>query len=62
MEAAKNMEMNASRTVDSFDSVAAVFQHRIDTYSEKVCIREKEFGIWNEYTWADWGEDAQLIG
>ena len=62
MEAAENMAMSASRTIDSFDSVAAVFQHRVNTYPEKVCIREKDFGIWNEYTWADWGEFAQLIG
>ena len=54
--------MTTDRTFDIFDSVGAVFQHRVDTYSESVCIREKDFGIWNEYTWADWGEHAQLIG
>ena len=56
------MAMTTDRTFDIFDSVGAVFQHRVDTYSESVCIREKDFGIWNEYTWADWGEHAQLIG
>ncbi|MYC26290.1 MAG: long-chain fatty acid--CoA ligase [Gammaproteobacteria bacterium] len=54
--------MSGERTFDSFDSVGRVFQHRVDTNPEKVCIREKDFGIWNEYTWADWGEFAQLIG
>lgn len=54
--------MSMHRTFDSFDSVGAVFQHRVDSFPEDVCIREKDFGIWNEYTWADWGEYAQLIG
>lgn len=54
--------MSTDRTFDSFDSVGAVFQHRVDEFPENVCIREKDFGIWNEYTWADWGEYAQLIG
>ena len=62
METAQNMAMSTDRTFDSFDSVGAVFQHRVDSFPEKVCIREKDFGIWNEYTWADWGEYAQLIG
>ena len=56
------MAMSKDQTLDSFDSVGAVFQHRVDSFPEKVSIREKEFGIWNEYTWADWGEYAQLIG
>ena len=56
------MAITASPPIDSFSSVAAVFQDRVETYPEKVCIREKDFGIWNEYTWADWGEYAQLIG
>ncbi len=56
------MAMSMHRTFDSFDSVGAVFQHRVDSFPENVCIREKDFGIWNEYTWADWGEYAQLIG
>ncbi|MYD45251.1 MAG: long-chain fatty acid--CoA ligase [Gammaproteobacteria bacterium] len=54
--------MSTERTFDSFNSVGAVFQHRVDINSERVCIREKDLGIWNEYTWADWGEFAQLIG
>lgn len=54
--------MNGSRSMDSFNSVSAVFQDRVEQFPEKVCIREKDFGIWNEYTWADWGEFAQLIG
>ena len=54
--------MSTDRTFEAFDSVGAVFQQRVDNNPESVCIREKAFGIWNEYTWADWGEFAQLIG
>lgn len=62
MEATEDLAVSTLPPIDSFDSVATVFQHRVDSFPQKVCIREKDFGIWNEYTWADWGEYAQLIG
>ena len=62
MEATQDLAMTESLAIDSFSSVAAVFQHRVEEFPGKVCIREKDFGIWNEYSWADWGEFAQLIG
>ena len=28
----------------------------------KIALREKDFGIWNEYSWAEYGEQARLTG
>lgn len=47
---------------NSSTTVPRVFQQRVDELPDKVVIREKDFGIWNEYTWSDWGEQAQLVG
>ena len=62
-----NMSTEADRTgdveTDGCTTVAALFRKRIaDLGAAKVAVREKDFGIWNEYTWADWGERARLVG
>lgn len=48
--------------IDGCDTVAALFWHRCRQLPDKVAMREKDFGIWNEYTWSDWGEQARLVG
>ena len=54
--------MTLSSTVHGFDTIPQLFQHRVDTLDEKIVIREKDFGIWNEYSWKDWGEHARHVG
>ena len=54
--------MNDRVEIDSAETIPQLFQRRVDELPDKVAIREKDFGIWNEYTWSDWGEQAQLIG
>ncbi len=52
-----------SRTViDGCDTVPSLFRQRVAELGAKVALREKDFGIWNEYTWADYGEHARLAG
>jgi long-chain acyl-CoA synthetase len=48
--------------IDGCTTVAALFAKRVRERADKVALREKDFGIWNEYTWADWGEQARLVG
>jgi long-chain acyl-CoA synthetase len=48
--------------VDGVDTVPALFWNRVTDWSDTVAIREKDFGIWNEYSWRDVGEQARLIG
>lgn len=48
--------------IDGCNTVSALFWKRVTQVADKVVIREKDFGIWNEYTWADFGEQARLVG
>ena len=48
--------------IDGCETVPALFRKRVADLGEKVAIREKDYGIWNEYSWADYGEQARLVG
>ena len=49
-------------TVEGFDTIPGLFWYRVITVPDAVAMREKDFGIWNEYTWRHYGEQAWLIG
>jgi len=49
-------------TIDGCNTVPRLFWKRVNERGEKVAFREKDFGIWNEYTWADYGEQARRAG
>ncbi len=44
------------------DTSARLFRKRVQELGERVAIREKDFGIWNEYSWAEYGEQAEWCG
>ena len=48
--------------VDGCSTISALFAHRVANYPDKVALREKDFGIWNEYTWAQYGDFARWVG
>ncbi|MCE2459807.1 MAG: AMP-binding protein [Pseudomonadales bacterium] len=52
----------ATTAIDGCDTVAKLFRKRVADLAEKVAIREKDFGIWNEYSWTEYGEQARLAG
>ena len=55
--------MSEAITINGCNTVPALFRHRVrEQERAKVALREKDFGIWNEYSWADWGEQARLVG
>ena len=56
-----NMNVTSEVLVDGCATIPALFQKRVADHGTKVAIREKDFGIWNEYTWADWGLRARLV-
>ncbi|MCY3814319.1 MAG: AMP-binding protein [Gammaproteobacteria bacterium] len=56
-----NAESTGEVLIDGCATVPALFQKRVADLGAKVAFREKDFGIWNEYTWADWGEHARLV-
>lgn len=51
-----NIEIDGCRTI------AALFHKRTQELPDKVALREKDLGIWNEYTWSHYGEQARLAG
>ena len=50
------------QVIDGCNTVSALFWHRACTFPDKVALREKDFGIWNEYTWSEWGRQSSLVG
>ncbi len=49
-------------TIDGHSTVAALFWDRVSRFPGKVALREKDFGLWNEYTWQDYGDSARSVG
>jgi len=49
-------------TIDGCSNVPALFWQRVTNLPERVVIREKDFGIWNEYSWQDYGNFAKRAG
>lgn len=43
-------------------TIGQLFWKRVVELDERVAIREKDFGIWNEYSWRHYGEQAKLAG
>ena len=43
-------------------TISQLFEQRVNSMPNKVALREKDFGIWNEYTWQAYGDHARWIG
>ena len=52
----------SATAIDGCDTLPALFRKRVADLGSKVAIREKDFGIWNEYSWTDYGEQARFAG
>ncbi|MCJ7714918.1 MAG: AMP-binding protein, partial [Anaerolineales bacterium] len=48
--------------IDGCDTIVKLFRHRVQQLDGKVAMREKNFGIWESFTWADYGNKAREIG
>ena len=59
---AANTTTDAATVIDGCRTIPALFRKRIREHGDKVALREKDFGIWNEYSWAEYGEQARLVG
>jgi long-chain acyl-CoA synthetase len=53
---------NSTVTVDGCTTVSQLFHKRVEENPDKVALREKDFGIWNEYTWREYGRFARWVG
>jgi long-chain acyl-CoA synthetase len=48
--------------IDGCETIVKLFRHRVQQLGAKVAMREKNFGIWESFTWADYGNKAREIG
>ncbi|MFQ5972526.1 MAG: long-chain fatty acid--CoA ligase [Alphaproteobacteria bacterium] len=39
--------------IERLDTLPKLLVHNAERYGQEVAVREKEFGIWNEFSWAD---------
>ena len=68
METTQDLALGAAtaqspHAIDGCDTIPQLFRKRVRELGDgKVALREKDFGIWNEFSWADWGEQARLVG
>jgi len=55
-------ESTTTQVIDGCDTTPRLFWKRVTEHADKVALREKDLGIWNEYRWQDWGDQARLVG
>ncbi len=48
--------------IEGCDTLVKLFRHRVVQLGSKIAMREKNFGIWESFTWADYGNKAREIG
>ncbi len=48
--------------VDGSDTIVSLFQKRCADLGRRTAHREKDFGIWKTYSWADYWQHAKWIG
>jgi|TARA_Y100000310_G_scaffold81726_1_gene78271 long-chain acyl-CoA synthetase len=48
--------------IDGCETVSRLFWQRVTEHGDKLAMREKDFGIWNEYSWQAFGQFARLVG
>lgn len=54
--------LNDNICIDGCETIAELFWKRVTERGDKLAIREKDFGIWNEYSWQSYGHFARLAG
>ena len=48
--------------IEGCDTIVKLFRHRVQQLGDKVAMREKNFGVWESFTWTDYGNKAREIG
>ena len=43
-------------------TISELFWKRVTEDADKIALREKDFGMWNEYSWRDYGDHARWVG
>ena len=48
--------------IDGCTTLTTLFRKRVEEHGDEVALREKDFGIWNETTWREFGNESRWIG
>ncbi|MGY9036643.1 MAG: AMP-dependent synthetase/ligase [Rhodobacterales bacterium] len=46
-------------SIDGHDTLAKLFRDRVGKWADRIAMREKSYGIWRAYTWAEYAEFAR---
>ncbi|MBA3011585.1 MAG: AMP-binding protein [Proteobacteria bacterium] len=58
MEEEKSMAM----TTDSIQTIPQIFNETVDRHQDRVALRTKKLGLWQDITWKHYHERARLVG
>ncbi len=66
-ETVRGVQLNATPamrpiTIDGCDTIPKLFQARCLTLGPRTAHREKDLGIWQSFSWADYWQHAKWIG
>jgi long-chain acyl-CoA synthetase len=53
--------MEKTVAIDGFETLPKLFRNRVEKWGERVAMREKNFGVWESYTWNDFDRHARTI-
>lgn len=48
--------------LDGCDTIVKLFWHRVNQLGDKTAMREKNFGIWETFSWKEYGKKAREVG
>jgi long-chain acyl-CoA synthetase len=46
-------------TIDGCHTLARLFLKRVEQWGDRVALRDKDFGVWESFTWRDFGHQAR---
>ncbi|MDH3453549.1 MAG: long-chain fatty acid--CoA ligase [Desulfuromonadales bacterium] len=55
------MQPSAYTDVKTFDTFPKLLAHNAANWPNEVALREKDYGIWNAYTWSDYNRHVKLF-
>jgi long-chain acyl-CoA synthetase len=60
--AVKSKDALASPRGPDVNTIPHLFWSRVQEWSDRTAMREKDFGIWKNITWREYGEKAKFVG
>ena len=52
---------NSEISIDACETVPKLFRNRIEKWGDRIAIREKNFGIWESFSWKEYDEFARKV-